>query len=350
MATSPTNDTQTDDPIDAQPADAIDAQSAKVAADAPKDERIAPPVAAVAAGAAAADADADAEPALRATKKRAIGLAGAAVALCAVLVIGGIWSGLLSKEDAELADEQFMSATSGAQSQSATATLSNAAQADRNAASDEAATTSDAPAPDQSAENADDSADQGEALTEDSAPDNASGESADNAATGEEPPATSQPETQPDSGTAGRDDAPQAGSQTPTQTPSASSSPEQPSTPQPETPAEQPEKPATITVSVSTDSSRAVEYGYAASMGGGTVTLNEGSSVYDALCATGVAVGGSSGYVTSIGGLAEFACGATSGWLYFVNGVSPSVGCGSYVLKNGDSVTWIYTLDLGNDL
>ena len=98
-------------------------------------------------------------------------------------------------------------------------------------------------------------------------------------------------------------------------------------------PAPAPSAPSTVTVSVYIDSSRAASNGYPSSLGGGTVTLNQGASVYDALCATGASVGGSSGYVSSIGGLAEFACGPGSGWLYFVNGSSPGYGCGSYILS-----------------
>ena len=118
-------------------------------------------------------------------------------------------------------------------------------------------------------------------------------------------------------------------------------------TPAPE-PAPAPSAP--VTVSVYIDSSRAASNGYPSSLGGGTVTLNQGASVYDALCATGASVGGSSSYVSSIGGLAEFACGPGSGWLYFVNGSSPGYGCGSYILSGGENITWIYTCDLGNDL
>ena len=115
-------------------------------------------------------------------------------------------------------------------------------------------------------------------------------------------------------------------------------------------PAPAPSAPSTVTVTVYIDSSRAASNGYPSSLGGGTVTLNQGASVYDALCATGASVGGSSGYVSSIGGLAEFACGPGSGWLYFVNGSSPGYGCGSYILSGGENITWIYTCDLGNDL
>lgn len=120
--------------------------------------------------------------------------------------------------------------------------------------------------------------------------------------------------------------------------------------PEPQPAPEPAPAPSTVTVSVYVDSSRAASEGYPSSLGGGTVTLNQGASVYDALCATGMSVGGSSGYVSSIGGLAEFQCGPGSGWLYFVNGSSPGYGCGSYILNGGESITWIYTLDMGNDL
>ena len=80
-------------------------------------------------------------------------------------------------------------------------------------------------------------------------------------------------------------------------------------------------------------------------MGSATLTLSEGSTVYDALRAMGVSVGGSSYYVSSINGLAEKACGATSGWTYSVNGVFPNKACGRYVLTGGESVRWVYSTD-----
>ena len=79
---------------------------------------------------------------------------------------------------------------------------------------------------------------------------------------------------------------------------------------------------------------------------GGTFTFNEGATVYDALCALGLSVnahGSSYGtYVSAIGGLAEKQYGGTSGWMYSVNGSAPSVSCGKYVLKDGDTVSWYY--------
>lgn len=121
------------------------------------------------------------------------------------------------------------------------------------------------------------------------------------------------------------------------------------------TPAPEPEPapapaPATITVSVYVDSSRAASFGYSSCLASATVSIPQGATVYDALAATGVSVGGSSSYVSSIGGLAEFSCGDASGWLYYVNGYSPGYGPGSYTLSGGESITWVYTLELGADV
>lgn len=54
---------------------------------------------------------------------------------------------------------------------------------------------------------------------------------------------------------------------------------------------------------------------------------------------------GFAGYVSGIGGLREFDQGPMSGWIYKVNGESPSAGSGSYKLKAGDRVEWVYTTD-----
>ena len=85
-----------------------------------------------------------------------------------------------------------------------------------------------------------------------------------------------------------------------------------------------------------------------------TVTLSGGESVYDVLCtacsANGIALSGNSGYIKGIGGLTERACGGGSGWLYRVNGATPGVGCGSYTVSDGDSIEWVYTCEMGNDL
>lgn len=117
------------------------------------------------------------------------------------------------------------------------------------------------------------------------------------------------------------------------------------------TPAEKADQPqqeqaATITATVEIDGSR-----------GGVdpttteVTLAEGSSVYDALVATGATLSAEAGYVADIDGLADqFPDESGRGWLYFVNGESPSVGCMDYGLNGGETITWKFTRDMGNDL
>ncbi|MBQ6552083.1 MAG: DUF4430 domain-containing protein [Clostridia bacterium] len=88
--------------------------------------------------------------------------------------------------------------------------------------------------------------------------------------------------------------------------------------------------------------------------------INEGDTVFDALLAvtranqikinyTGNAGGVLSVYVSSIAGFSEMQYGALSGWIYRVNNYTPDVGCGSYDIKDGDVIEWVYTLDLGKD-
>jgi S-layer homology domain. len=55
-------------------------------------------------------------------------------------------------------------------------------------------------------------------------------------------------------------------------------------------------------------------------------------------------------YVKSIDGDGEFNHGDYSGWMYNVNGVYPNFGASLYELKDGDTVQWRYTTDLGKDL
>lgn len=79
--------------------------------------------------------------------------------------------------------------------------------------------------------------------------------------------------------------------------------------------------------------------------GSGSFSLPQGSTVYDALCQLTTPNGGPN-YVRAIGGLAEFDHGSQSGWKYSVNGVDPSVACGSYVLSDGDVVAWRYVTSI----
>lgn len=57
-----------------------------------------------------------------------------------------------------------------------------------------------------------------------------------------------------------------------------------------------------------------------------------------------------SNYIEGIHNLYEFDCGELSGWMYKVNGWFPNYGCSRYSLKDGDTVEWIYTCDLGRDI
>ncbi len=100
--------------------------------------------------------------------------------------------------------------------------------------------------------------------------------------------------------------------------------------------------PKTVSVSIAVDSS---------SVGGpvsasGAFTCEEGATVYDALCALGLSIGSQDSihgvYVSSINGLAEKEHGASSGWMYAVNGKLPNMACSAYRLSDGDVIQWRY--------
>lgn len=91
-----------------------------------------------------------------------------------------------------------------------------------------------------------------------------------------------------------------------------------------------------------------------------TVAFYEGESVFDVLqrvCKEkGIHLEASwtpiynSAYIEGIHNLYEFDCGDLSGWMYRVNGWYPNYGCSRYQLKDGDTVEWRFTCDLGNDI
>ena len=111
-------------------------------------------------------------------------------------------------------------------------------------------------------------------------------------------------------------------------------------TPTPE-PEPEPAQPETLSVTLTVDGSAA---GVASWSKG--LSLEPGSTVYDALCAADGNVNARSTgygiYVVGIDGLAEKDHGAKSGWMYAVNGSYPNTACSNYRLKSGDSVTWVY--------
>ncbi len=49
-------------------------------------------------------------------------------------------------------------------------------------------------------------------------------------------------------------------------------------------------------------------------------------------------------YIVGFNNIDEKDCGSGSGWLYFVNGSSPSRSCAKYSVKNGDSIVFSYTI------
>lgn len=55
-------------------------------------------------------------------------------------------------------------------------------------------------------------------------------------------------------------------------------------------------------------------------------------------------------YVQGVANLYEFSLGDLSGWLYRVNGESPSLSCDQYAPSPGDRIEWLYTLEMGGDL
>ena len=115
--------------------------------------------------------------------------------------------------------------------------------------------------------------------------------------------------------------------------------------------------PQSINVTLSINCSVAIEAGSATAkavsdngaMRYATLRLNAGTSVYDALVASGAGLStqGSPGsplgiYVSAIDGLSQGEAGPQSGWKYYVNGTAPGMSCDRYTLTNGDVIEWRY--------
>lgn len=93
---------------------------------------------------------------------------------------------------------------------------------------------------------------------------------------------------------------------------------------------------------------------------GKSVKVKKGSSVYDVLkkfcrandiqLEASFTAGLDTYYVEGINHLYEFDGGEGSGWVYFVNGRSPNYGASDVEVKDGDKISWMYTLDYGNDV
>ena len=90
--------------------------------------------------------------------------------------------------------------------------------------------------------------------------------------------------------------------------------------------------------------------------------FESGETVFDILTEAAQAYGiqvenrGSAGsshgmvYIAGINYIYEYDFGDLSGWVYHVNGITPSRGCGEYELSDGDRIEWLYTCEIGHDL
>jgi len=90
--------------------------------------------------------------------------------------------------------------------------------------------------------------------------------------------------------------------------------------------------------------------------------IEQGDTVFDILNEAAQTYGihvenkGSSGnahgmvYIAGINYIYEYDFGDLSGWVYHVNGITPSRSCGEYELSDGDRIEWLYTCEIGHDL
>ncbi len=82
------------------------------------------------------------------------------------------------------------------------------------------------------------------------------------------------------------------------------------------------------------------------------IALEEGDTAYTVLQKAAkkytIVVDASQGYVSGIGGIYSGDFGDMSGWTYYVNGESPSVGADMYELGDGDVVKWVYIEDFSS--
>lgn len=87
--------------------------------------------------------------------------------------------------------------------------------------------------------------------------------------------------------------------------------------------------------------------------------INAGETVYDILAQAAREYGfqmDSSGsaiamlYVKGLNHIYEYEFGEQSGWMYYVDGIAPSVNAAEYVLRDGEIIQWMYSRDIGQDL
>lgn len=123
--------------------------------------------------------------------------------------------------------------------------------------------------------------------------------------------------------------------------------------------AEQPgaQQPQVVNVTMTVSCNEAVNVGDATALAVSSngliasvpMRLNAGSTVYDALAASGIAFNSTTSslgiFITAIGGLGQPIAGyPQSGWKYYINGVAAGSSCNYYTLSDGDSIEWRYAL------
>ncbi len=107
-------------------------------------------------------------------------------------------------------------------------------------------------------------------------------------------------------------------------------------------------KPSTVSVSIQNGSKSITRDSALVIEAGATSALDVLKTVLDAAGKAYVIRNGS--YVAEIDGLGEFDKGANAGWLYSVNGATPSTTAAKdFILSDGDTVLWYYTLDYTTD-
>jgi len=99
-----------------------------------------------------------------------------------------------------------------------------------------------------------------------------------------------------------------------------------------------------------------VDYRYIGDIYSGDISFVSGMTVLDALDNASKSGGfsyntkeaGWGTYVYKIAGIEEKSEGPTSGWMYWVNGVAPSVGCADKTLQNRDRVIWFWSASMNS--
>lgn len=67
--------------------------------------------------------------------------------------------------------------------------------------------------------------------------------------------------------------------------------------------------------------------------------ISVGSTVFDLMTACNISFEEDGGFVTSINGVSQDTA-ANKYWMYYINGELAQVGAGTYIVQEGDEITW----------